>query len=422
MKQAHQCDVLVIGGGPAGTTAGALLSQRGWSVTLVESGYHPRFHIGESLLPMNLPIFEELGILRKVAALGVFKPGADFTPPEAGAQSQCFAFHRALRNSPPHAYQVRRDAFDQLLFDNCTAKGVQTLQGTTAKRVHINDHDLHQAVVSKPDGSTLNIHCKYLIDASGQQTLIASQNKWRVRNKSHASAAMFAHFSGTQPNSGDREGNISIYWVDSGWIWMIPLPDGLLSVGAVCRPEYLKTRQGPREEFLLETIRQSSAASERITNAEFVSEVQVAANYSYYSRKQTGSGFALVGDAFAFVDPVFSSGVYLAMSSGSSIVPVAEAWLNGNKLLHRIRSVQYERKIKKGISMFSWFIYRFNTHTMTNLFRNPRNVFGVEQAVTSMLAGDVYRGGMVRIRIMIFKLIFAISARFGQPPSEAKQS
>lgn len=420
MTEGDECDLLVIGGGPAGTTAAALLSQRDWRVILLERGHHPRFHIGESLLPMNLPIFQELGILDQVAALGVHKPGADFTAPEEGATPHSFTFDRALRNSPPHAYQVRRDQFDQLLFENCIAKGVTALQGTCAKSVTLNENGRHRVTVEHPDGSITAIVCKYLIDASGQQTLLASQQKWRVRNKNHASAAMFAHFSGIQQNPGDRQGNISIYWIPAGWIWMIPLPDGNTSVGAVCRPEYLKKRTTRQEDFLLATVRQSAAAAKRMSTAKFASDVQVAANYSYYSTQQTGPGFALVGDAFAFIDPVFSSGVYLAMSSASSVVPVAEAWLTNKRLAYRFRARRYERKIRKGISMFSWFIYRFNTPTMTNLFRNPRNILGVEQAVTSMLAGDVYKGGMVRLRIMIFKLIFAMSARFGPREIERK--
>ena len=150
--------------------------------------------------------------------------------------------------------------------------------------------------------------------------------------------------------------------------------------------------------------------------AECVSETRVAANYSYFSRQQIGPGYALIGDAYAFIDPVFSSGVYLAMSSAASIVPVAEAWLRKQSIRHQLQAWLYKRKMRKGLAVFSWFIYRFNTPTMNTLFRNPRNVLKVEQAVTSMLAGDVYRGGMVSARLLVFKFIFNMTRLFGNTP------
>jgi len=416
MIQDNECDIIVVGGGPAGATAGALLSSRGWDVTVFEADQHPRFHIGESLLPMNLPIFEQLGVLEQVRQIGVHKPGADFTIADAGATHHSFSFDRALRDSPAHAYQVRRSELDALLLENCRAKGATVLENHKVARIDLataSTDSLHRVQVESGDGMQTGWNCKYLLDASGQQTVLAAQQKWRMRNRDHASAAIFAHFNNVAGREGAEQGNISIYWIDAGWLWMIPLKDGRMSVGAVCRPDYLKQRRGSQEDFLLETIQQSDTAARRMGGATCASETRVAANYSYYSSRQIGAGYALIGDAYAFIDPVFSSGVYLAMSSAASIVPVVEAWLKQQSVRHSIQAWLYKRKMRKGLAVFSWFIYRFNTPTMNALFRNPRNVLKVEQAVTSMLAGDVYRGGMVRARLLVFKFIFNMTLLFG---------
>jgi len=416
MIKDNECDIIVVGGGPAGATAGALLSSRGWNVTVFEADQHPRFHIGESLLPMNLPIFEQLGVLDGVKQIGTFKPGADFTIADKGAMHQSFPFNRALRDSPPHAYQVKRSELDALLLSNCREQGATVLENHKVTRIDLMANGRHRVQVESSDGIQSQWLCKYLLDASGQQTVLASQQKWRTRNKDHASAAIFAHFENVAGREGTEQGNISIYWIDAGWIWMIPLKDGRMSVGAVCRPDYLKQRRSSQEAFLLETIKKSDTAAARMNAAECVSETRVAANYSYFSRQQIGPGYALIGDAYAFIDPVFSSGVYLAMSSAASIVPVAEAWLRKQSIRHQLQAWLYKRKMRKGLAVFSWFIYRFNTPTMNTLFRNPRNVLKVEQAVTSMLAGDVYRGGMVSARLLVFKFIFNMTRIFGNPP------
>lgn len=403
-------DVLVIGGGPAGTTAATLMAMRGWSVTLLEKGHHPRFHIGESLLPMNLPILERIGVLERVRAIGVVKNGADFTMANSGEAHQTYHFSSALGDSPPHAFEVRRSDFDALLFENCLENGVDVREGVKATRVEHQPGRTTRVSAESESGETLSWSARFVFDASGRDTLMAGRGRAKKRNPRHASAAVFGHFRGVTRRPGDDAGNISIYWFEHGWIWMIPLQDDIMSIGAVCYPQYLKTRQGTLDEFLLSTLNGISEIRARMTNASAANAAQATGNYSYSTERPVGRGIMLIGDAFTFIDPVFSSGVYLAMSSAEKAVPVAESWLNNRPIAHQFHGMAYQRQVKRGLSTFSWFIYRFTSPVMSDLLRNPNDRFQVVQAVTSMLAGDVYKKGPVRRRLWLFKAIYFLSS------------
>src|SRR5579859_4762302 len=207
---AEQCDVAVIGGGPAGSTAATLLARRGYKVIALEKAHHPRFHIGESLLPMNLPIFERLGVHDKVRALGVFKPGADFEADNERGYNT-FAFKRAIGKSPPHAYQVWRQDFDKMLFDHARDTGADAREGHEVVAVEQLDSRRSTAEVRTDDGNTYRITTQYIVDATGRDTFLSSRKRLRRKNPEHQSAAIFGHFRGAKYRPGDDAGNISIY-------------------------------------------------------------------------------------------------------------------------------------------------------------------------------------------------------------------
>jgi flavin-dependent dehydrogenase len=404
-----ECEVLVMGGGPAGSTAATLLSRMGRKVILLEKAHHPRFHIGESLLPMNLPLFERLGVLDKVRAMGVFKPGADFeSDNERGYNS--FAFKRAIGNSPPHAYQVWRQDFDQMLFEHARATGADAREGHEVVAVEQVDSRRSNVEVRTDDGQTYRVTTQYVVDATGRDTFLSSKKRLRRKNHEHQSAAIFGHFRGAESRPGEDAGNISIYRFDHGWMWMIPLPKGVMSIGAVCRPAYLKQRKGKTVDFLLETLRSNEGVARRIEHAELIDdEVRVTGNYSYDSTRMGGPGWVMVGDAFAFLDPVFSSGVYLAMSGAEQAAKAVDAALREPR-----REASLLRKLEKrqraGMARFAFFIYRFNSPIMGRLFRDPRNIWQIEQGVISMLAGDLFDSPKVVSRLRAFKFIYAMTA------------
>jgi flavin-dependent dehydrogenase len=403
------CEVLVMGGGPAGSTAATLLARLGRRVILLEKAHHPRFHIGESLLPMNLPILERLGVMDEVKAMGVFKPGADFEADNERGYNT-FEFKRAIGGSPPHAYQVWRQDFDKMLFDHARATGADAREGHEVVAVEQVDSRRSNVEVRMEDGRSYRIAAQYVVDATGRDAVLSSRKRLRRKNSQHQSAAIFGHFRGAEYRPGADAGNISIYRFDHGWIWMIPLPDRVMSIGAVCRPAYLKQRKGKPADFLLQTLARNEGVSKRIEHAELLGgEVRVTGNYSYDSRQMGGPGWVMVGDAFAFLDPVFSSGVYLAMSSAEQAAAVVDAALREPQREVRLLR-QLERRQRTGMARFAFFIYRFNSPIMERIFRQPRNIWQIEQGVISMLAGDLFDSRKVVSRLRAFKFVYAMTA------------
>lgn len=402
----ERCDVLVIGGGPGGSTAAALLARHGWSVIQLEKARHPRFHIGESLLPMNLPVLERLGVLDKVRALGVYKRGADFEADNADGYNT-YPFAQALGNSPPHAFQVWRQDFDQMLFEHARTQGVDAREGAEIISLEQRGPRDSLAEVRVEDGRTYRVQAQYVLDASGRDAFLASRKQLRRKNVEHQSAAIFGHFRGAVQRPGNDAGNISIYNFEHGWMWMIPLPDGVMSVGAVCRPDYLKRRRGRTHGFLFDTLKLNPALWARLGQATLIGdEVRVTGNYSYDASTIGGPGWMLVGDAFAFLDPVFSSGVYLAMSGAEQTAAVVDVALHKPERETALQR-RLEQRLRAGMRRFAFFIYRFNSPAMRKIFRNPHNIWNVEQGVISMLAGDLFDSRRVWWRLQFFRLIYA---------------
>lgn len=402
-------DLVVIGGGPTGSTIASLVARQGHSVLVLEKGSHPRFHIGESLLPHNMKILRRLGLAEKVAELGVYKPGVDFTAEAVVEQSQEIRFADALDLVPgcEHAYQVPRARFDQLLFETAAASGATVMTDARVRDVDLS-HPQQAMLEFDHAGARHQIAARFVVDASGRDALLARKFKLQQRNREHATAAMFGHFLGVSQRPGDAAGNISLYWFDHGWIWMIPLPDGVMSVGAVCNPGYMRQRGTDLEAFFYATIECNPHAWQRLAAGKLQTAITATGNYSYFASKMEGPNWLLLGDAGLFIDPVFSSGVFFGMYSAECGADVVLAELANDSYTAKQARKRMRTRIRRGVREMSWFIYRFHAPAMRQMFLRPGDLLQIREAVIAVLAGDVHDNLRVIWRLRAFRLIYAM--------------
>ena len=320
--------MLVIGGGPAGSTAAALLAERGRDVVMLEKDAHPRFHIGELLLPRNTELFDKLGVREQIAAIGVYKPGAEFVSDLTGT-SVHFKFADGLDQAYKHSWQVRRSEFDATLFANARAHGARTAERTRVTDVAFGKGGARARVNAVgPNGEALTYAPRFVLDASGRDTFLGRKMRSIRANKVHNTAALYGHFKGAVARTGDLQGFITVHLAEDGWFWFIPLPDDHMSVGFVGDQAVFKGRHGSPHDLFMARLQSSPTVRARMAGAELVSEVVSTGNYAYELNVHSGDGYLMIGDAFAFIDPVFSSGVLLAMTSGDLGAAVADTWLD----------------------------------------------------------------------------------------------
>ncbi len=404
---ARTTDVLIIGGGPAGSTAAITLAEKGYDVALLEKAHHPRFHIGESLLPANLPLFERLGVAAEIHAIGMQKWGAEFVSPGHAIRTQTFEFGDAWNKSMPFAYQVRRSQFDEILIRRASARGAQVIEGCRVRDVELRRPGAGARVHAEhEDGRKESWEARFVIDASGRDTFFGNRLGTKRRNRRHNSSAMYAHFKDARRDPDCRRaGNISIFWFDHGWMWFIPLADGATSVGAVVWPYFMKNRAKPLREFFLETLAMCGPLSERLQGAELISEVEATGNYAYHCGRSYGDNFLLAGDAYAFVDPMFSSGVMLAMTTAVRAADAVDTCLR--EPAHAAAALkEFERISRHGPNEYSWFIHRVTNPTMRDLFMGPRNVLRMKEALLGLLAGDIFGDTPIWSSLRAFKALY----------------
>lgn len=417
------CDVLIIGGGPAGSTAAATLAARGRDVVLLEKDRHPRFHIGESLLPLNTAIFDRLGITDDVAAIGQHKPGAEFVSDATGRAVQ-FSFAQGLDQRYTSSWQVPRAELDQILFRTAQSRGARAHEATKVIAVTpaVNGERGRVEAVG-PGGEAMAYAPRFVLDASGRDTFLAGRLRTKQSNKRNNTAALYAHFRGVERRSGELDGYISVHFAQDGWFWLIPLPDGVMSVGFVGNASVFKGRKGTPRDLFEERVAQSPTVAARMQGATMLGGVTSTGNYSYYCDRSFGDGYLMVGDAFAFLDPVFSSGVLLAMTGGEMGADVAEAWLADPARGLR-QAARMEREIRRAMSRLSWLIYRIDSPALRLLFMTPSNRLRMRDGLVSLLAGNLRARPDQRVPVLAFKSAYYVTSallRLGilKPPVRA---
>lgn len=397
-------DVLVVGGGPAGSTAAAFLGRGGLSVALVEREPFPRFHIGESLLPANLPLLERLGVLDRVVDHGfLVKYGASFHDQESGRE---YTFYfREGKPWPHYSFEVQRTDFDQILLDHATRQRRVTLfQPATVEQVHFGPEGV-TARIANGEGHK-EIRARFLVDATGRSALLASRYGRRRPVPGLGKVAIFAHFRGARRWTGREEGNIRIYIFEDGWFWWIPFAGDVTSVGCVLHARTVQGREGSLPELFYTMIERCHRVREGLGTAERITPVHRAANFSYTVEPAVGDRFLTVGDAAAFVDPIFSTGVFVAMQSAElAAAAILEAFR-----LNRFKAAQFagfERMVRKGLNPYFRFIRLYYDPTFLELFLNPREAAGMLDAVTGVLAGGAFLSMPLSTRLSL-GLFFAV--------------
>ena len=397
-------DIIVIGGGPAGSTAAALLARKGFSVLLLERERFPRFQIGESLLPYNNDLFERLGVAEQLAK-GSFQPkyGATFVTGD-GSVGYDFRFDRSLPEEYHRSFQVKRAEFDALLLRHAAANGVEVREGTAVTSLELGDPA--RAVVKTADGETHE--ARFLVDASGHGSIVGS----RIGDKSDVASlkkiAIFAHYRRVRRALGREGGNTVIVVIRNAWFWLIPVGDEVMSVGLVVdRDDFLRSGRTP-EQMLADTIAATPWVAERMKAAERVTQVYARKDFSYRMRNIAGPNFALVGDAAGFLDPIFSTGVFMAMKSADIAADAIEARLYGGSMRKLKR---YERDMTAALEQYFDFISNFYRREFLEVFLQPSERFGLLPAIIGVLAGNVFSTRRNRFRLALFFLLVKIQKR-----------
>jgi len=302
---------------------------------------------------------------------------------------------------------VRRSEFDEILFRRATAAGAETHENTRVREFDVGDASRPPSVkATGPGGETLEWRAKFIVDATGRDTLFGNAFKIKRRNPDHNSAALYGHFRNARRDAGELEGNIIIFWFDHGWFWFIPLKDGVTSVGAVVWPYYMKSRGKPVREFFFDTIALCPPLAARLVDAELTAEPTATGNYTYICERCQGQNYVMIGDAYTFIDPVFSSGVMLAMNSGFAGSDVVGARLAGDAAAEKKARERFDFVLREGPKQFSWFIYRVTNPTMRELFMAPSDKWDMKKAILSVLAGDVFGNTPIRRGLRNFRMVY----------------
>jgi flavin-dependent dehydrogenase len=383
-------DAILIGGGPSGSCAGAILAEYGHKVLILEREKFPRYHIGESLIPFTFGPLERIGMIPKMRSSGFVKKYSVTFVQQDGRRSQPFYFFtRYDRETVAQTWQVLRSEFDQLLLDNAREKGAEVREETTVNRLLMEGDRVVGVEVTDGSGRTYEVHARITLDCSGKEAFAANQRGWRKADPYLNKIAVWTYYRGSKRGEGLDEGETTVAYVpDKGWFWYIPQHNDMVSVGVVAEGKYL-TRGGLRDpqDIFHREIGQNEWIKDHLSVGESVGKYYITSEYSRHSRHCGSPGLLLVGDAFAFLDPVFSSGVMMALKSGQLAGEAVHTALLTDDLSPE-HFAPYGRMLREGVENMRKLVYAFyepNFSFRDVIQRHPE----AGDLLTDCLSGDM---------------------------------
>jgi flavin-dependent dehydrogenase len=389
-------DVIVMGGGPAGSSVASMLAREGRSVILFEKEIFPRHHIGESLMTDTYWTFRRMGLLEKLKQSPFVRKYSVQFANSAGKESRPFYFFEAVHHESAVTWQVTRAQFDHLLIDHAAEQGATVHQGVLVKQVLFEGDRAIGVEVEMQDGSRQKFFSKVVVDATGQSAMLSNKFRWRVRDPKLKKAVLYSYFKGAHREPDLNGGATLVLRTEkgsNGWFWYIPLENDITSVGIVADPEYLVQGRGQDlAKIFHEEIEKCEPCRRRVENGERVDKIYSILDYSYRSKQNAGNGFILIGDAYGFLDPIYSSGVLLALKMAELATDaIHDAFRHNDFSAERLG--QFQVKLDRGIESMRKLVYAFYNEGFS--FSGFLRKHPAERGhIINLLIGDVFREGV----------------------------
>jgi geranylgeranyl reductase family protein len=394
-------DVAIIGGGPAGSTAACLLAQSGRRVVVLEREKFPRFHIGESLLPYSMPAFDRMGLRETLDRTSQPKHGAEIIT-ACGTRHLRFHFRNGFRLKHLRSYQVERAVFDKLLLDNAAERGAEVREETTVAGVDFHEEGVTVRLTGPAGGE---IRARYVIDASGRHTVLGQQQRLKQNYPDLNKFAVYAHYDNVQREPGDDGCTLTrMIRSHDRWFWVIPLSDTRTSIGMVMDTAVFKAMRLSPEAALAQAFEEQPHFRQILEGSTRVTQVYATGDYSYRNTQLVGPRWMLAGDAAGFIDPVFSTGVFLAIASGEQAADAIHIALDKPSRAPALFA-GYEKRLNRVMDLYHRFVASWYKHEFIEVISHPTARFQLPAAVNAILAGNVHGGFAIWWRMQLFYLV-----------------